>query len=263
VVGHVTASAAPPLTTLPDWATRLLAPNPGPMTLDGTNTWILRAPGTRECVVVDPGPLDDRHIRAIEENGPIAGILVTHGHADHVEAVPRVAELTGAPVGPDRVDPVDVGLLIRPIATPGHTADSVSYLISHPDGSQPALLTGDTVLGRGTTVVAWPDGDLDDYLESLRRIADLGPAIPALPGHGPPLSDSAVAAIFYRQHRLARLDQVRAALDAGDTEAEEVVARVYADVDKSLWPAAEWSVRAQLAYLRRESHPPAPELDSP
>ncbi len=260
MVGHVTASAAPHLGTLPDWATRLLAPNPGPMTLDGTNTWILRAPGTRECAVVDPGPLDDGHILAIEESGPIAGILVTHGHADHVEAVPRVAERTGAPVGPEHVD---VGLLIRPIATPGHTADSVSYLISHPDGSQPALLTGDTVLGRGTTVVAWPDGDLGDYLESLRRIADLGPAIPALPGHGPPLSDSSVAATFYRQHRLARLDQVRAALDAGDTEVEEVVARVYADVDKSLWPAAEWSVRAQLAYLRRESHPPVSGLDSP
>src|SRR5690242_21952191 len=100
------------------------------MTLEGTNTWILRAPGTRECVVVDPGPLDDRHIRAIEENGPIAGILVTHGHADHVEAVPRLAELTGAAVnavGPDHLDcgdRVDVGLLIRPIATPGHTAAS-------------------------------------------------------------------------------------------------------------------------------------------
>jgi glyoxylase-like metal-dependent hydrolase (beta-lactamase superfamily II) len=260
VVGHVTASASAVLAALPDWATRLLAPNPGPMTLDGTNTWILRPPGSRECVVVDPGPLDDGHVRAIEENGPIAGIFITHGHVDHVEAVPRVAELTGAPVGPEHVD---VGLLVRSIATPGHTADSVSYLISHPDGSQPALLTGDTVLGRGTTVVAWPDGDLGDYLESLRRIADLGPAVPALPGHGPPLSDSSIAATFYLKHRLARLDQVRAALKAGDTSAEEVVARVYADVDKSLWPAARSSVHAQLAYLRRESHPPSAELDSP
>jgi glyoxylase-like metal-dependent hydrolase (beta-lactamase superfamily II) len=260
VVGHVSAPAAQPLAALPDWATLLLAPNPGPMTLDGTNTWVLRAPGARDCVVVDPGPLDGGHISAIEQTGPIAGILVTHGHADHVEAVPRIAELTGAPVGPENID---VGLLIRRVATPGHTADSVSYLISYPDGSQPGLLTGDTVLGRGTTVVAWPDGDLADYLESLRRIADLGSGVPALPGHGPALSDSAIAAAFYLRHREARLEQVRTALDAGDRTAEEVVARVYADVDKSLWPAAEMSVRAQMAYLRRESHPPSPELHSP
>jgi glyoxylase-like metal-dependent hydrolase (beta-lactamase superfamily II) len=230
------------------------------MTLDGTNTWVLRAPGTRDCVVVDPGPLADSHLIAIEKSGPIAGILVTHGHIDHVEAVPRVAELTGAPVGPGNVD---VGLLIRPIATPGHTADSVSFLVSYPDGSQPGLLTGDTVLGRGTTVVAFPDGDLGDYLASLSRIADLGPDVPALPGHGPALADSAEAAAYYLRHREARLDQIRAALEAGDTTAEEIVARVYADVDKSVWFAAEMSVRAQLAYLRRESHPPAPELDEP
>jgi glyoxylase-like metal-dependent hydrolase (beta-lactamase superfamily II) len=260
VVAHVTAPTAQPLAALPGWATLLLAPNPGPMTLDGTNTWVLRAPGNRDCLVVDPGPLADSHISAIETSGPIAGILVTHGHIDHVEAVPRVAQLTGAPVGPPRAD---VGLLVRPIVTPGHTADSVSFLVSYPDGSEPGLLTGDTVLGRGTTVVAFPDGDLGDYLASLRLIVDAAPGVPALPGHGPALSDAAAAASYYLRHREARLDQVRGALDAGDTTAEEIVARVYADVDKSLWFAAEMSVRAQLAYLRRESHPPARELDEP
>jgi glyoxylase-like metal-dependent hydrolase (beta-lactamase superfamily II) len=263
VVSHVTEPTAQPLDALPDWATLLLAPNPGPMTLDGTNTWVLRAPGTRDCVVVDPGPLDDPHLRTIEQKGPISGILVTHGHIDHVEAVPRLAELTGAPVGPEKID---VGLSIRTIKTPGHTADSVSYLVSYPDGSQPGLLTGDTILGRGTTVVALPDGDLGDYLESLRTIAALGEngtVVPALPGHGPALSDTVVAATYYLRHREARLDQVRAALEAGDETADQVVARVYADVDRSLWFAAKWSVRAQLAYLRRESHPPAPELDEP
>ncbi len=260
MVSHVTEPTAQVLPALPDWATLLLAPNPGPMTLDGTNTWVLRAPGTRDCVVVDPGPLDEAHISTIEAKGPISGILVTHGHPDHVEAVPRLAELTGAPVGPDRID---VGLVIRPIATPGHTADSVSFLVSYPDGSQPGLLTGDTVLGRGTTVIAWPDGDLGAYLDSLRRLTDLDPGIAALPGHGPALADTAAAAAYYLRHREARLDQVRAALDAGDRTAEEIVARVYADVDRSLWPAAEWSVRAQLDYLRRESHPPARELDEP
>jgi glyoxylase-like metal-dependent hydrolase (beta-lactamase superfamily II) len=260
VVAHVAVPAAEPLTALPGWATLLLAPNAGPMTLEGTNTWVLRAPGTRECLVVDPGPLAESHLGAIEKSGPVAGILVTHGHIDHVEAVPRLAELTGAPVGPGGAD---VGLLVRPIPTPGHTADSVSFLVSYPDGSEPGLLTGDTVLGRGTTVVAFPDGDLGDYLASLRRIAEVGMHVPTLPGHGPALADSAVAATFYLRHRQARLDEVRAALDAGDTTVEQIVARVYADVDKRVWFAAEMSVGAQLAYLRRESHPPAPELDEP
>jgi glyoxylase-like metal-dependent hydrolase (beta-lactamase superfamily II) len=256
----VTAPTTEVLAALPDWATLLLAPNPGPMTLDGTNTWILRAPGSPTCAVVDPGPLLDAHLRTIAEHTQITGILVTHGHPDHIAAVPAVAERTGAPVGPESVD---VGLLIRPIPTPGHTADSVSYLVSYPDGSQPGLLTGDTVLGRGTTVVAWPDGDLGDYLASLRAIAELGAGIPALPGHGPALVDSAAAATYYLAHRQARLEQVVAAIEAGDRSAHDVVARVYADVDQELWPAAEMSVQAQLAYLRRESHPGALELDVP
>src|SRR6266542_110669 len=118
---------------------------------------------------------------------------------------------------------------------------------------------------RGTTVVAWPDGDLAAYLASLRRLAELGPA-PVLPGHGPALADCAGAATYYLQHRLARLDQVRAARSAGAATAPDVVKAVYADVDRALWPAAELSVRAQLAYLEaqaRESRPPAPELDRP
>jgi glyoxylase-like metal-dependent hydrolase (beta-lactamase superfamily II) len=123
------------------------------------------------------------------------------------------------------------------------------------------VLTGDTILGRGTTVVAWPDGDLGDYLESLGRLAAFD-GRPALPGHGPALTDTAVAARFYHQHREARLAQVRAAVDAGVVEPADVVARVYADVDPVLWPAAEWSVRAQLAYLRRESHHPTDGLSA-
>jgi glyoxylase-like metal-dependent hydrolase (beta-lactamase superfamily II) len=264
VVSHVTAPTAEPLAELPDWATLLLAPNPGPMTLDGTNTWVLRAPGQRDCLVVDPGPLDDAHIRTIETKGPISGILVTHGHLDHVEAVPRLAELTGAPVitAAEQVSG-GVGLSVARHATPGHTADSVCFLISYPDGSRPGLLTGDTVLGRGTTVVAWPDGDLGDYLDSLRWIAQVDDGVPALPGHGPALSSAPGAAQYYLRHREARLEQVRDALAAGATTAEQIVARVYADVDRSLWPAAEWSVRAQLDYLRRESHPPSSELQEP
>jgi glyoxylase-like metal-dependent hydrolase (beta-lactamase superfamily II) len=129
------------------------------------------------------------------------------------------------------------------------------------DGEQ-VVLTGDTILGRGTTVVAHPDGDLSDYLESLGRLSELT-GVPVLPGHGPALSDCGEAAAFYLEHRRARLEQVRAARAAGASTAAEVVQRVYADVDRSLWPAAEWSVRAQLAYLDRESSAGPQRLDPP
>lgn len=130
--------------------------------------------------------------------------------------------------------------------TPGHTADSVCFLVS--DGTERVVLTGDTILGRGTTVVAHPDGNLGDYLASLERLGAYQ-GIAALPGHGPALADCGAAADFYLAHRRARLDQVRAAVAAGARTAPEVVATVYADVDRSLWWAAEWSVRAQLEYL--------------
>jgi glyoxylase-like metal-dependent hydrolase (beta-lactamase superfamily II) len=276
VVGHVTEPTAALLDRLPGWATLVRAPNPGPMTLDGTNTWVLRGPEAPACVVVDPGPLDEGHLSAVAAQGPIQAILLTHHHADHSEGVPRLAELTGAPVLTDPAPAATaVGLEIQPLQTPGHTADSVCFHVWVPpvsgyqsrsgpdrDGAQAAVLTGDTILGRGTTVVAAPDGDLGDYLVSLGRLIELGP-IPVLPGHGPALADCAAAATYYLRHRQARLDQVRAAVAAGATTAEDVVARVYADVDRSLWPAATWSVQAQLAYLRRESRPPPTGLDEP
>jgi glyoxylase-like metal-dependent hydrolase (beta-lactamase superfamily II) len=133
---------------------------------------------------------------------------------------------------------------------------------------QRVVFTGDTILGRGTTVVAHPDGDLADYLDSLRRLEDLR-GVPVLPGHGPALTDCAAAARFYLDHRLARLEQVRAARAAGARRAEEVVAAVYADVDQALWWAAEMSVRAQLEFLDNEAEPdresdgPPARLDPP
>jgi glyoxylase-like metal-dependent hydrolase (beta-lactamase superfamily II) len=116
-------------------------------------------------------------------------------------------------------------------------------------GADATVLTGDTILGRGTTVVAHPDGRLGDYLESLKRLRELGEAT-VLPGHGPELASAGAAAEFYLAHREERLEQVRAALLAGDTTPRQVVERVYVDVDQVLWPAAEMSVRAQLDYLR-------------
>jgi glyoxylase-like metal-dependent hydrolase (beta-lactamase superfamily II) len=235
----------------------LLQDNPGPMTLDGTNSWVLRAPGEPGCVVVDPGPLSEPHLAALAAAGPVEVVLLTHGHADHSEGAARFAALTGAPVraldprhrlGEEGLAEGDVvaaaGLELRVLATPGHTADSLSFLL--PD----AVLTGDTVLGRGTTVVAHPDGVLADYLRSLERLQALGD-LAVLPGHGPELPSAGTAAEQYLAHRRQRLEQVRAAVEAGAGTAREVVEVVYADVDRALWPAAELSVRAQLAHLGR------------
>jgi glyoxylase-like metal-dependent hydrolase (beta-lactamase superfamily II) len=237
-------------------ASVVLAPNPGPMTLEGTNTWVLRAPDAQACVVVDPGPLHEGHLADVAACGPVAVVLLTHGHPDHSEGARRLAELTGAAVraldpahrlGDEGLGEGDVvaaaGLEVRVAATPGHTADSLSFLL------EDAVLTGDTILGRGTTVVAHPDGVLADYLDSLRRLRELG-GLTVLPGHGPELASAGAAAEAYLAHREQRLEQVRAALAAGATTAEQVVEAVYADVDRVLWPAATLSVRAQLAYLR-------------
>jgi glyoxylase-like metal-dependent hydrolase (beta-lactamase superfamily II) len=264
MVTHVTAPTAALLDALPGWVRLLRAPNPGPMTLDGTNTWVL----PEHRVVIDPGPADEAHLTAIAACAPIDTILLTHGHADHVDGAARLSALLGGvPViglaaehcigaDPLRGQQGEEIAGLEAIFTPGHTSDSVSYHV------RDVVFTGDTILGRGTTIVAWPDGDLGDYLSSLRALRALGP-VPALPGHGPALADCAVAASYYLEHRLARLEQVRAARAAGAQTAEEVVRVVYADVDPVLWPAAESSVRSQLAYLQRESQPMMRELDQP
>ena len=183
----------------------MLAPNPSLMTLDGTNTWLIAEPGSATAVVVDPGPDDEGHLRRVRALAAEAGrrvtrILLTHGHRDHSAGARRLAELTGAPVlaldpahrlGAEGLRPGDVvtaaGCEIRVIATPGHTADSVSLLVPA-DG---AVLTGDTVLGRGTTMIS-RDGSLGDYLGSLdrlRALAESAPLAVLLPGHGPLVAD--------------------------------------------------------------------------
>ena len=241
----------------------VLAPNAGPMTLDGTNTWILRAEDSGRSVVVDPGPLDDLHLKAVADvAGEVQGVLLTHGHLDHSEGARTFADRVGCGVralDPNHVygeeglhdgDVVEVdGLEIRVLATPGHSSDSLCFVVEQ----DKALLTGDTVLGRGTTVVAHPDGELGAYLGSLRRLRDLADAAEVdtiWPGHGPVLDEALPAIEYYLRHRAERLDQVRQAVAAGAREPLDVVRTVYADVDERLWPAAELSVRAQLDYLR-------------
>ena len=260
-------------------ATCVLADNASPMTLDGTNTWVLRAPGSARSVVVDPGPESPAHLAAVAAAaGDVATVLLTHHHLDHSAGARRFAEMAGCGVraldpayrlgdeGLHDGDVVAVGdLELAVVGTPGHTADSLSFVV-RADAPDRAVLTGDTILGRGTTVVAHPDGKLGAYLQSLDRLHALAQAHEidvVWPGHGPVLPDALAVLDHYIAHRHQRLDQVREALRAlqrtpappggasDDTLPRRIVEHVYADVDPILWGAAELSVRAQLDYLRQ------------
>jgi glyoxylase-like metal-dependent hydrolase (beta-lactamase superfamily II) len=250
---------------LDDLATRVRAPNPSPMTLDGTNTYLLGAPGAGELVVVDPGPDLDGHRQEIEAaaarlDARIAAVVVTHHHRDHAEAV-GWADRWGAPLyafSPDLVhaDATRVtdaftlargGVHLEAVHTPGHSSDHLCLRVVETD----VVLTGDHVLGRGTTVVAWPDGDMGAYMASLRRLGELGARL-LYPGHGPVITEPARVVVEYVAHREEREAQVLAALAAGDRTPAEIVARVYADEDPVLHPMAERSVRAHLDKLEHE-----------
>ena len=255
--------AMPTVTVLGEQVVRVLAPNPSPMTLDGTNTYVLGTSGSGTAVLVDPGPDTADHLATVEEvlatrDAEPAAIVVTHHHVDHAEAAAtwaarfgcRVVASTPAVAGPggrvvangDRLAVGDLDLEV--VATPGHTRDHVALRL--PDG---ALLTGDHVLGRGTSVVAYPDGDLTAYLASLRKVLDLGPSR-LLPGHGPELDEDPGAVLrYYRDHRAFREQQILTVLAQGPATPRELVAVIYAEVDRQLWSAAEASTRAALAAL--------------
>lgn len=278
------------MTTDSPWVTRgrlhrisacagvVLAPNPGPMTLDGTNTWVLSAPGAGHpdhgehpagrgawpgsgVVVVDPGPDHEGHLRAVAETGRVALVLVTHRHADHTAGIDRMHELTGAPVRAalpqhcreaeplrDGETIVAAGVRIEVLATPGHTADSVSFRL--PRDEPETVITGDTVLGRGTTMIDHPDGTLADYLRSLERLGEFaGSAV--LPAHAGTLPDLRAACEELTAHRSDRLRQVRDVLArlGADADIEAVTDAVYPDVPEGVRRAARHSIAAQLAYL--------------
>jgi glyoxylase-like metal-dependent hydrolase (beta-lactamase superfamily II) len=246
--------------------TRVLAPNPSGMTLDGTNTYLVGARGAGQAVLVDPGPDDATHLAAVEaalaaRGARCSAVLVTHHHGDHAEAALPWGSRFGAPVAAARADVAGpggrvlepgerlalAGTTLGVVATPGHTADHLAFRLE-----SGAVLVGDHVLGRGTSVVTHPEGDVVAYLESLRRVHDLGPSA-LYCGHGPELTEDPGAVLdFYLAHRAYREAQILAALAAGARTVDELVAVIYADVPRSLWPAAAQSTRATLAKLLAE-----------
>ncbi len=254
----------PRVTQLDEVTHRVLADNPSPMTLDGTNTYVVAPPGAGVALVVDPGPDDTPHFDAVAavldavDARPIA-VVVTHHHVDHAAAASAWATHWACPVvasDPDvagaagrRIadgDRLDLpGLRVDVVATPGHSADHLAFRLG-----TGGLLTGDHVLGRGTTVVTHPDGNLTAYLDSLARTVRLQ-ADALYPGHGPALRQDPTAVLRHHLlHREYRLDQILAALGERPMQPHELVARIYADHDPAVWPAAEASTRAALAHLR-------------
>jgi glyoxylase-like metal-dependent hydrolase (beta-lactamase superfamily II) len=238
--------------------TRVLAGNPGPLTLEGTNTWIV---GDAPAVVIDPGPGDPAHLDdVVREAGSVGAILVTHSHEDHADGADRLASMTGAPVYRWRPGPGGSGTrlkdgeeiragAVRIIAlhTPGHSPDHTAFFLE----SGGALFTGDAVLGRGTSVIDPPEGDLAAYLRSLRRMQEVGARL-IYPGHGPVVFDAAAKLQEYLEHRQDREAQVLAALVERPMAPAELVERIYVDYAAELLPLAERSVLAHLEKLEAE-----------
>lgn len=230
---------------------RVVAPNPGPYTGPGTNTWVIaEAPA---AIVIDPGPDDESHLEAIVAAvGELAVgvVLVTHSHPDHLPLAQRLASRLRTRVAayPELADGdvVRAGKLsLDVVHTPGHAPDHLCFALS-PDR---AVFTGDLVLGQGSTMITYPDGDMAAYLESLDRLAALEPRI-LFPGHWDPVTDPAARIAEYRAHRLERERQILDEVRRGPGTAEELTRRVYAaEVAEQLLPAAEMTLRAHLAKL--------------
>lgn len=253
-VAHVDASAV-----------RVIAPNAGPMTLDGTNTYLVGTPGG-DAIIVDPGPDDPQHLAAVRRviaarDVTVAGMFVTHRHADHAAAAVPWSRAFGVTVwaasrdggGPEASLVGDGATISLPhlgtldvVATPGHVDDHLALRL--PSG---ALLTGDHVLGRGTSVISRRGGDLTDYLESLRKVYRLAAEL-LLPGHGPELAvDPSAVVDYYLEHRKYRLSQICSELGSGPLTVYDLVARLYPAVDDAVRPAASHSVSAALTHLAR------------
>jgi len=227
----------------PEGIARVRAPNPSPMTLDGTNTYV--AAGW----VVDPGPAHEGHLEAVMEaaGGRVEGIVITHGHIDHDEGAPALAERTGAPV----VRPAGDGQAgpFTALATPGHSADHVCLLLGG------VCFTGDTVLGTGSVFIPPDGGSLSAYLRSLERLLELDLEV-LCPGHGPFVWEPRAKLTEYRDHRLERERRLVEALAHGLRDRDELLDAVWDDAPRELRPAAALTLDAHLAKLREEGRLP-------
>ena len=225
----------------PHGVVRVRASNPSPLTLDGTNTYVVGR------WVVDPGPSDPAHLDAVQAAAAegIEGIVLTHGHADHSEGAEPLAERAGGgvpvlrPAGGDSAGPFEA------VATPGHSADSVCLLLD------PICFTGDTVLGEGSVFIQPGEGSLSAYLDSLRALRALDLEV-LCPGHGPYVWDPAAKLDEYIEHRLERERLLLEALAAGARSEKEMLDHAWSDVPEHLRPAATLTLRAHLEKLREE-----------
>lgn len=251
-------------------ASVILCPNPGYSSLEGTNSWVIRAPEDSRSIVIDPGPEDEGHLNVLNARGGEVGlILLTHRHHDHADGATRFRQLTGAPIRAfdptycEKAEEIIDGEIItidgvtpqiEVVATPGHTRDSVSFFIwsgTPHESVLEGIVTGDTIAGRHTTMISETDGDLGSYLDSLAILEERGKDVPLLPGHGPDGTDVSWFARKYidrREQRLAQIRQVWA--DQGkDLSMKDLIDAIYDDVDPVLRGAAEQSTHVAIRYL--------------
>jgi len=246
------------------------------MTLDGTNGYIVDG-GDGAWLAIDPGPDDAAHIAVFADAARAAGahyeaILVTHGHPDHFPGAAPLARATGAPViaHPAAVFPHDRALgdgeritigaaSIRALAAPGHARDHLVFVLEN----ERALFTGDVIIGTGTVVIAPPNGDMRAYQRTLERLRDdYGDAAVIYGGHGPEITNARAKIDEYIAHRIRRETEIIAALERGPATIPALVATIYRDVDRRLWPAAARQILAYLIALEREGRVRATPLDT-